>query len=297
MQDGSAAPPGNSQDADERIAVFMPTWHCRPWLPRAIRSVLAQKCPHVDLYVVDDAGDDVDEELLEHFPQVSFLRMRERSGPYRIANLLLCLTESGFVAFQDADDWSSPERLPTQLAFLREQGFDGCGTWSLLVDLHGDPMGFEVNPENASLSMREQLNYALLHPTGLYRRRVFDLLGGFDDTVRFGADSEFLYRAAFSVELGNVQRFLYRRTIRPEALTQASNTGFHSAQRTAYLERITAAAEARKATLASPPPPDTLLNGSTLSPPSLDTVDWIRPGQGQTTLKRLHEQARERVLR
>jgi glycosyltransferase involved in cell wall biosynthesis len=275
----------------------MPTWRCRPWLPRAIRSVLAQECPRVDLYVVDDAGDDVDEELLEHFPQVSFLRMRERSGPYRIANLLLSLTESGFVAFQDADDWSAPERLSAQLAFLRERGFDGCGTWSLLVDLHGDPTGFELHPENASLSIRHQLSYALLHPTGLYRRRVFELLGGFDDAVRFGADSEFLFRAGFSVELGNVQRFLYRRTVRPEALTQAPETGFHSEQRTAYLERITAAARARQGSLASPPAPGTLLDGRTLAPPSLEAVAWIRPGQGQTTLKGLHEQARERVLR
>jgi hypothetical protein len=58
--------------ADDRMAVFMPTFQCRRWLPRAIEAVLGQTWRPLDLYVADDAsGDagDAPERLLDPAPE------------------------------------------------------------------------------------------------------------------------------------------------------------------------------------------------------------------------------------
>src|SRR5438128_2083763 len=191
-------------EKQQRIVVIMPTYDCRAWLPRAINSIRCQTQPAIDLYVADDASDDVDEDLMTQFPEITFLKLRKQSGPYHIANLVISLTDSEFVGFQDADDWSSPQRFKSQVAFLHETEFEGCGSWFMLIDMNGDPVGFETCPENASFTLQHSSNgIPILHPSTLYYRRVFDRLGGYDHTTNFGADSEFFLRACFTVKLGN----------------------------------------------------------------------------------------------
>src|SRR5687768_924040 len=96
----------HSPESPASVAVLVPTFGCRAWLPRAVASALRQTWPNVDVYVADDASGDVDDALISRFPDVTFLRTTERIGAFRIANILLALTDSHYVAFQDADDWS-----------------------------------------------------------------------------------------------------------------------------------------------------------------------------------------------
>lgn len=281
----AAVPRSSVVSRPDTVAVFMPTWRCRSWLSRAIESVLAQTWPCVDLYVADDGGDDLDQELLRRHPEVTFLRLRERGGPYRIANLLLAITASDFVAFHDADDRSRPDRLAVELAFLEERGLDGCGSWYRMLDVHGDPIGFSTPPEDASGAMRLSLGDQLLHPTSIYRREVFDRTGGFDQGTLFSGDTEFHYRASQRFVLGNVQRFLYDRTVRPDSLTQDPPTAISSPAREAYLSAVRAAAQAIIDGTAEPPADGTDLLGRSIQRPSTDVLDWVRPGRGNRTLK------------
>ena len=68
----------------------------------------------------------------------------------------------------------------------------------------------------------------------MFRLKLFDTLKGFDSGTRFGADAEFLFRSFLHFKIGNVQKFLYRHTIRPDSLTQNSDTGFFSESRKQY---------------------------------------------------------------
>jgi len=265
-----------------RIAVFMPTFQCREWLGNAIRSVVFQNCLDLDLYVADDGGGDVSDELLTAFPQVTFLRIKEQSGPYYANNLLLQIVDSEYVGFQDADDWSAPERFRVQAEFLEETGLDGCGTWCLHVDINGDPIGFDVCPGACDLLPAAVRVSAPFHPTGLYRRKVFDLLGGFDASTRFSGDSEFIWRAHREFSLANVPRFLYYRRVRPASLTQDSATGINRPAREAYCARIQAGINALGS---ANPAPGRLITGQPVEFPPLDCIDWIRPGCGNKTLK------------
>jgi glycosyltransferase involved in cell wall biosynthesis len=195
------------------------------------------------LYVVDDCSDDIDENLVAEFPDINFLRSKKQGGPYAIANALLALTDSEYVAFHDADDLAHPDRFMTQIAFLRAHQADACGSWCLLQDEDGDAVGFDTYPEDASESFRQGNCYPILHPTTLLTRKLMEKLRGFDSSRGFGADTEFLFRACLSARIRNVQSFLYRRLVRPDSLTQSRSTGFGSAARAAYVDELEGAAE------------------------------------------------------
>jgi glycosyltransferase involved in cell wall biosynthesis len=280
------------------VVIILPTHKCRRWLPRAINSILAQTWQEFDLYVVDDGSNDVDDELLAEFSRVTFIRLRQSRGPYHIANLVLSLTESEYVAFQDADDWSHRERLTAQLSFLRQSHYLGCGSWYALLSMHGDPVGFETCPEHASEALRRGLlGNPLLHPATLYHRKLFAQIGGFDGSTRFAADSEFFWRASLKADLGNVQRFLYFQMVRPNSLTQSVETGYSSANREDYGRKIKDALAAIESGRSQIPARTQLLTGETLPPPLLDEIEWLSPGSGNFTLSGDYEKRYTRRLR
>lgn len=268
-------------DRRKQVSVFMPSFCCRQWLRRAIRSVLSQIGCTLDLYVVDDCSGDVDGALVVEFPSVNFLRTRQRIGPYAIANALLAVTESEYVAFHDADDFASPDRFSTQISYLRQHRADACGSWCILEDECGDVVGFQIFPENAASKLRQHICEPILHPTTLHNRRLFDRLRGFDSSTRFGADSEFLYRACFSAKIVNVQEFLYTRLVHPGSLTQAPQTAFGSPARRSYLERVQQGAEqvrTGKASLGR-----RLLTGEPLPALSPEVLEIIQIARSNTT--------------
>jgi hypothetical protein len=94
-----------------------------------------------------------------------------------------------------------------------------------------------------------------------------------------------IYRSFPAFDLGNVQRFLYERTVHPGSLTQNAETGANTPARVAYLERVCAAAEAVRTGAAPPPPPGTSLLGRPVQQPSTDLIVRLRPGRGNRTLK------------
>src|SRR5262249_36432731 len=79
----------------------------------------------------------------------------------------------------------------------------------------------------------------VVHPvTLLCRRAVFDVLGGFDGTARFEADTDFLVRAQFACRIGNVPGCLYSYRARTGSLTTSPETGLTSPPRAAYRRRM-----------------------------------------------------------
>lgn len=218
----------------QHVAVFIPTANCRTWLPAAIESIIHQTYPYKDLYVIDDCSGDVDEALMTQYPTVTFISMKERQGPYVIDNLLLQLTDSAYVAFHDADDICHLQRFEHQLHEMELHGWDGCGTWSINIDIYGNPIGFETFPLHVSKHTVLDYQYPVRHPSTIFYRHVFDALVGFDSATRFGADAEFLFRSFLRFRIGNVQRFLYKHAIRPGSLTQSAETGFFSQSRSQY---------------------------------------------------------------
>ena len=263
----------------------MPTFRCRRWLAAAIASVLAQSWRPLDLYVVDDASGDVDDELVERFPEVTFARVGARLGPYGIDNLLLALTASDLVAFHDADDTCKPDRIASQVDFVEENGVHGCGSWSLLTDVHGDPLGYETTPPDARSALRAGMPIAMAHPTTLYRRELLDALGGFDSSTRMSADCELQLRASLAFELGNVQRFLYRRRVHPESLTQHPETARGSPARAAYVGGIRDRYTDIVVNGGPAPAAGTALNGRRVERPDPAAIEWIRIGRGNATYR------------
>lgn len=165
------------------VSVIVTAYRPGPWLATAIRALLDQTWPNLEVLVVDDAsGPEHTGEIarLAALHPSSRVITRERNGgAYRARNLGLAQAKGEYLAFLDADDWIHPERIERQVLPLLADP-DLVATHALAVrtseDLRLVWLGHPAVRHNAC---------GLVMPRATHER-----VGSFDD-VRKSADSEY----------------------------------------------------------------------------------------------------------
>jgi hypothetical protein len=221
------------------VLAVVPHFRCEEWLADCIESLLGQTRPPDRVVVVDDASGEPPTSIVAAYPTVTLLAAAENHGPYRLVQQVIDETSFDVYMFQDADDWSAPERLAVELEAAAETGAELLGSHYCMVhcaDLHCRPKYFPADV-NAALATMPTM-HALQHPTSIVSGHLLERLGGFATGMRFSGDTELLRRAAYVARVVNVQEVLYFRRDRDGALTSSAATGLQSPARLAVRERL-----------------------------------------------------------
>lgn len=122
-------------------------------LSLSIDSILQQSHSTLLLTIVDDCSDngkDIKQLINEkNDKRINYLRMPENGGVYKCRNLAISSIESDFIAFQDDDDVSHPQRLEYQLSHLRNNDIDISMVTNLRIDIDGH---VQIDNHNSILS-------------------------------------------------------------------------------------------------------------------------------------------------
>ena len=188
----ASAAPVPADGAAERaplVSVVIPVWNGEKFLRDAVDNVLSQRYPSTEIIIVDDGSTDGTEAEVGRLPcDVRYFR-QENSGPAAARNRGIRDTSGDLIAFLDVDDlWPEKhlERLVEELT--RDPELDLVHGYAQLLQQDPATGAFEYagNPE-------ESFPYYI--GAGLYRKRVFDQVGLFDRTLRFGEDVDWYNRA------------------------------------------------------------------------------------------------------
>jgi len=183
---------------------------------RAIESILLQTLDAWELIVVDDGSRDKTGSVARSFtdPRVHVVTTPAR-GLAPALNSGIARARGPFVARQDADDLSLPHRLERQVAFLEERP-DVAVVGSRWREL--GPHGRPVRPRTRFVAGRvndvlPSFN-PLMHAAVVFRKAVFERIGGYDETLRFAQDYDLWFRLAHAGEtLWNLPDLLAVRTM------------------------------------------------------------------------------------
>jgi glycosyltransferase involved in cell wall biosynthesis len=202
-----------------------------PYLGEAIRSVLAQTFRDFELLVIDDASRDGSPATLAAFrdPRLRVVRNDGNLGLTRSLNRGLALTESEYVARLDADDFSFPERLERQVAFLDAHPEVGVvGAQGIPIDVRGRRLSrvawwhreWRRPRGGAAFEWYRMFDSPFIHSSVMFRRAlVRDELGGYDHSFLLSQDAELWVRAARRTRLANLDAPLVAMRIAPSSLT------------------------------------------------------------------------------
>ena len=103
------------------VSVIMPLYNKRPYVKRAVHSVLRQTFPDWELIVVDDGSTDGSStEIPRDEPRIRLFR-QTNAGPGAARNHGISIARGEYVTFIDADDYYYVDKLEQEVKYLHEQ--------------------------------------------------------------------------------------------------------------------------------------------------------------------------------
>lgn len=166
------------------VTAFMPVYNAEAFLAPALESLLAQDYVPFEVVVCDDGSTDGTREILDSFETIRVVRQEHR-GRAAACNRAVAAACGELLTSFDGDDLWPANRLTLQATYLAENPRAGCvlgrqewinpppwlGRDPVYGDLDGIPIG-----------------------SAMFRRSVFDELGGFDEAFTYSEDMDFLVR-------------------------------------------------------------------------------------------------------
>lgn len=165
------------------VSVIIPTYNRAEFLRKAVSSVLGQTSPDFELLVVDDGSDDHTEKVVSSFHgPVRYLRQDNR-GPAAARNTGIKAARFDLLAFLDSDDCFAKNKLALQSAAMAENPdyliSHTQETWFRRGE-HLNPKHKHRKGSGDIFAQSLEL-CAVGMSTVMVRRRLFDLVGMFDE--------------------------------------------------------------------------------------------------------------------
>ena len=102
----------------------MPVYNVEQFVERTIKSVLKQTYKEFDFLIIENGSHDKSKEIVGQYEKsddrIKVIYLKENIGMAGALNLGLSKIETKWVARIDSDDMMYPERLETQLSFLKK---------------------------------------------------------------------------------------------------------------------------------------------------------------------------------
>lgn len=193
-----------------RISIIVSTYNGRKYLRQALGSLLSQSFTDFELIVVDDASIDATWGTLQNIDDQRLVLFRndENLGIGASLNRALQVATGEFIAVQDHDDLSMPNRFQEQVEFLqshRDVALVGSPGW--VINENGLRIStWRVPHQDIDLKWEILINEPFLHTSVMFRRNVIEHIGGYstNPTYRFAEDYELISRITADFRVANL---------------------------------------------------------------------------------------------
>lgn len=193
------------------VSIIMSTYNSAATVGEAVASILNQSYDDFEFLIVNDGSTDRTDEILAgfHDPRLRIIDNGSNIGLTRSLNKAIAASHGRYIARQDADDISMPERLQKQTAFLDEHPEVALlGTSRATLDDAGRMVSTTIMPEEPDFRRLLKSN-CLVHGSIMIRREILLELGCYNEDFRQSQDYELWLRVARTQRIMNLQEPLY----------------------------------------------------------------------------------------
>ena len=178
------------------VSVVIPCYNHGAYLAEAIKSVVAQTYPNIEIIVIDDGSTDNTKEVTWGFEKVQYIHQKNQ-GLSAARNTGIKNAKGDYIIFTDADDWFLPDAIETNLQLLLQNpdaAFVSGGHKKVT------PSGETIEEEKFDVADKHyqnllQGNYIGMHGTVLYQAWAFEKVQ-YDTTLKACEDYDVYLKLA-----------------------------------------------------------------------------------------------------
>ena len=216
----------NEADAPA-VSIITPAYNAARYIAQTLESVIAQTFADFEAVLVDDGSTDDTAAIVETFAardsRIRLIRQRNR-GIGGARNTAVAHARGRMIALLDSDDLWMPSYLGDQLALLYQNPhLDVLSANALNMGgpLDGTPLRPVSGPPIAEITLLDLIRTEdAVCILSVFRREVWDKVGGFDAELRGSEDYDFWLRAlaaGFRIAFNPTPLGQYRR--RPDSVS------------------------------------------------------------------------------
>lgn len=234
-RNGGGLPVGSHERS---VTVSLPYSRCRPFLRRAVESILGQTHGDLTLIVLNDGDVPEPWDLLADIKDSRLVQfdLDANRGRYFADAVALAATSDQYFLVHDADDWSESDRIALLYEGIREH--DAGAAFSAVFE-HGEGRQQKRSFGNCTAPPPPRLSH-ITHHVGLYRTRALRAIGGYYGGFRFGYDTLLVGLLSLTVRLAYTDVPLYHHVMRSDSLRNSAETGIGSSARRTVQARLSA---------------------------------------------------------
>lgn len=159
------------------VSILIPTYNSALFINEAVQSIQEQTYTNWEIIVVDDASTDdtiaILIQLASNESRLKWLQLPENSGTGVARNTALKQATGRYIAFLDADDLWKPQKLQTQLDFMKTHAIPFTFSAYDCMNEQGALLSISVvPPQNLSYRQLFFCNY-IGNLTGIYDTQFF----------------------------------------------------------------------------------------------------------------------------
>jgi glycosyltransferase involved in cell wall biosynthesis len=203
------------------VSVVVAVYNRSLFIKECLDSLRNQSYSNMEIIIVDDCSTDDSANIIRDWIalhpniQVLFIRLPRNTGFSGALTTGLFLSKGRYIAIQDSDDVSHPERISKQVHYLLQHPeLDLIGTNYIVINEESTPTGewvgwLQFGPDNIN-QMYNSGNHCISHGTVLYKAELFDRAGGLNRRMNGAEDYEFISRChLLGARMDNLPEPLY----------------------------------------------------------------------------------------
>ncbi|MFK5891821.1 MAG: glycosyltransferase family 2 protein [Pseudomonadota bacterium] len=179
-----------------KVSIITPSYNQGKFIKRTIESVLSQDYPNIEYIVMDGGSNDNTVDILKEYDDKITWVSEKDNGQTHAINKGIKACTGDIIAYLNSDDVYLPNTITKIVKDFNEKPDADF--------IYGDFWG--IDKDDKILSKVKTIpfdNNILIYdanficqPASFYRKRLFDMIGLFDEDLHFLMDYEFFLRAA-----------------------------------------------------------------------------------------------------
>jgi len=194
-----------------KVSVVTSVYNGEAYLEECVESILNQTHRDLEFIILNNGSTDQTPDILNQYRDSRLQIIHQGNlGLPRSLNKGIHLSNSDLIARLDADDYSSPQRLEKQIAFMEKHA-----NVALCGSRHKVLLGSKIFPSMVPFiekdeDIRKTVSYfnPLSHSTIMFRKKVFIAAGGYSDRFKYAQDYNLWVRMLALGEAHNLDEAL-----------------------------------------------------------------------------------------